>query len=259
MKNKVHPEVAESSIPGKTMVEQNSKVHLHEDDLKRETDNQSENGHVNQFSTSPVEVKRNIDSLNPETDPPLKRILPCHHKSVEQKGGAAKRTQIATETKLELLPPTAFLVKKDGTPILEGSNVLPSVYRTDSELEHGLTTLQDNHYAPIVVNPSDNATSLLSPRDFQNDGDVFHTKEISRKTRQQTPQFLSPADEMVHIRNTLQNFKHLKMKYRQVMRLKISFILMMYSHWLGPEPGQIGTGTRKNGLYGFSKNLSHCT
>ena len=225
MKNKVHPEVAESSIPGKTMVEHDSKVHLYEDDFKGETGNQSESGHANQFSTSPVEVKRNIDSLNPETDPPLKRMSPCHHKSVELKG-AAKRTQIATETKLELLPPTAFLVKKDGTPILEGSNVLPSVYRTDSELEHGLATLHDNHYAPVVANPSDNATSLLSPCDFQNDGDVFHTKEISRKTRQQTPQFLSPVDEMVHIRNTLQNFKHLKMKYRHVMKLEICFILI---------------------------------
>ena len=226
MKNKVHPEVAESSIPGNTMIEQDSKVQLHEDDLKGETGNQSENGHANQFSASLVEVKRSIDSLNPETDPPLKRMSPCHHKSVEQKGGAATRTQIATETKLELLPPTAFLVKKDGTPIFEGSNVLRSVYRTDSELEHGLATLRDNHYAPVVVNPSDNATSLLSPCDFQNDGDVFHTKEIARKTRQQTPQFLSPADEMVHIRNTLQHFKLLKMKYRHVMKLKISFILI---------------------------------
>ena len=227
MKNKVHPEVAESYIPGKTMIEQDSKVQLHEDDMKGETGNQSENGHVNQFSTSPVEVKRNIDSLNPETDPLMKRMSPCRHKSVEQKGDAATRTRIATETKLELLPPTAFLVKKDGTPILEGSNVLPSVYRTDSVLEHGVATLHDNHYAPVVVaNPSDNTASLLSPRNFENGGDVFHTKEISRKTRQQTPQFISPADEMVHIRNTLQNFKHLKMKYRQVMRLKISIILI---------------------------------
>ena len=35
---------------------------------------------------------------------------------------------------------------------------------------------------------------------------------------------------------------------------------MVYSHCFGPEPGPgQGLGPGKNGLYGFNKNLSHCT
>ena len=221
------PEVAESCIAENTIAEQDRKVKLQEDYVKGKIGNHSENGYANQFSTFPVEVRRKTDGLNPENDPPLQRMSSCHQKSVVQKGGTAYTSQIAKKTdkqELELLPPTAFLVKKDGTPILEGSNVLPSVYRTDSELEHGLATLQDNYYASAAADVSDNTSSLLAPRDFQNDGDECRIKETPSKTRQQTQQFLSPADEMVHIRNTLQNFKHLKAKYRQVIRPKFSFI-----------------------------------
>lgn len=127
-------------------------------------------------------------------------------KSQVDSGPRSEKT-INEETKL--LPPAAFLLKKDGSPILEGSAVLPAVFRTDSE---GQAIFKDNHYASTSV-PGKAAASLLVPDDFKPvpTGEKSHEQQ---KTNYDTCQFVSPAEEIVYIRNVLQDFKQLKHKHR---------------------------------------------
>ena len=133
----------------------------------------------------------------PKTKPPL---------------DSGSRSEKTINEDIKLLPPAAFLLKKDGSPILEGSAVLPAVFRTDSELEEGQATFKDNHYVSTSV-PGKVAASLLVPDDFKPvpTGEKSHKQQ---KTNYDTHQFVSPAEEIVYIRNVLQDFKQLKHKHR---------------------------------------------
>ncbi len=128
-------------------------------------------------------------------------------------------SSLENSSELQLLPPTAFMVKKDGTPILEGSSVLPGVFRTESALQEGTATLCVNHFnvetSPRMDGSRDQ--TLLLPRMFV-DGNAKEsgTGNEGADGKSADSHFLSPADEMVYIRNRLLAFKQLKIKCRFV-------------------------------------------
>ena len=128
-------------------------------------------------------------------------------------------SSLENSSEMQLLPPTAFMVKKDGTPILEGSSVLPGVFRTESALQEGTATLCVNHFnvetSPRMDGSRDQ--TLLSPSVFV-DGNAKDpgTGNEGADGKSAESHFLSPADEMVYIRNRLLAFKQLKNKCRFV-------------------------------------------
>ena len=125
---------------------------------------------------------------------------------------SVKDTRETIKEEIKLLPPAAFLLKKDGSPILDGSAVLPNVFRTDSKLEHGQATLKDNHDMPSSVHT---IAALEVPDNFRTMSDRQpENLPVEQKPAHDNYQYVSPAEEIVHIRNVLRDFKQLKHKHR---------------------------------------------
>ncbi len=154
---------------------------------------------------------------------------------LDHTGGATNSTSQSVKPKvreaehsydMQLLPPTAFMVKKDGTPILEGSSVLPGVFRTESALQEGTATICANHFNVETSPGRSREQTLLSPSVFL-DGNLKKSSTGNDGVAEKSAEshFLSPADEMVYIRNRLLAFKQLKNKCRFVVLLYILVIL----------------------------------
>ena len=125
---------------------------------------------------------------------------------------SVKDTRETIKEEIKLLPPAAFLLKKGGSPILDGSGVLPNDFRIDSKLEHGQATLKDNHDMPTSVHTR---AALQVPDNFRTVSErQSETLSVQQKPTHDQYQFVSPAEEIVYIRNVLRDFKQLKHKHR---------------------------------------------
>ncbi len=111
-------------------------------------------------------------------------------------GDTADHVSRTTETKL--LPPTAFLLRSDGTLIENGTaDIQPTKKK---KLKHPKSKTKKVHSAPAM-----RADQRVVPPGDKTQNDILGSSD-----------FVSPADEMIYIRNMLHTFQERKIKNRLV-------------------------------------------
>ena len=113
--------------------------------------------------------------------------------------------------KVELMPPMAFMVHKDGTPIVDAESEMPSAVKT---------FLQTDDIASSTNRPQQAATQRNHPHKSLYNGLDTQPDQLSMPQpngliqRGSDPYFLSPVDEMVHIRSQLAEFQKCKQQLK---------------------------------------------
>lgn len=118
----------------------------------------------------------------------------------------ASLTELVAPEKLELLPPTAFMVRKDGTPIIElgAGHGGPVSHPKHNGLAQDVDTTQQLGHP---INSGITQGVGREPNGLSRPGDHDHDDNVNLH-------FLSPADEMVHIRARLAEFKKCKQRLK---------------------------------------------
>lgn len=150
---------------------------------------------------------------------PLHR--PRSDEDIDSKGRPPRTTDV------QLLPPHAFLFKKDGTPVMNAVGSNKTYFSTSASLLHaeggdmGPPFDAWNNKCSKIPSAVDDtldltfttvATAVSSPRVVTTIAETAVRGEDGSPLEEE--QFVSPAEEMIHIRNRLRTFKENKNKLR---------------------------------------------